>query len=412
MTAETKEITVIGAGVAGMCAALFLQRDGHKVTVLDRNDPGSGCSYGNAGFISPGTSTPKATPNMLRQAPRWLFDDNGPLKVRPGYALKAAPWLWQYIRAGRPAVIAEGIKALSALHEHVFALYDELADTRDLIRHMGQIHIFETDAAFAYAQSINIRRRERGIEVEEISLDEAKQLAPGLGPKVRHAMFFPDNGHTVSPQGLVAALADRFAADGGRILTEDVEGLEVEDGKAVIRTDAGRHAPEHIVISAGAWSGRLAKMLGDDLPFESQRGYHLELVDPGAMPTVGISATERKFAITPMEGGLRLAGTAEFAGLDAAPDYRRSDALFENAKQILPDLKRGDDRKWMGHRPCFPDSLPVIDAATKVGNVHYAFGHGHTGMSGSPMTGKLTADLIAGRPPSIDPTPFRATRFS
>lgn len=396
-----------------MCNALFLQRDGHQVTVIDRADPGNGCSFGNAGFISPGTSTPKATPNMLRQAPRWLFDSNGPLKVRPGYALKVAPWLWQYIRAGRLEVITEGIKALSALHEHVFQLYDELADTTEVIRRMGQIHVFETDAAFAFAQKINIRRRERGVTVDEISLDEAKQLAPGLGPKVHHAIFFPENGHTVNPQGLVAALAARFTADGGTVLKETVTGLEVEDGSAFVKTETGRHEPDHIVVSAGAWSGRLAAMLGDDLPFESQRGYHLELADPGVMPKVGISATERKFAMTPMANGFRIAGTAEFAGLEAAPDYRRSEALFENARHIFPDLQRDEgDRRWMGHRPCFPDSLPVIGPATKVGNVHYAFGHGHTGMSGSPMTGKLTADMIAGRAPSIDPTPFRVTRFA
>jgi glycine/D-amino acid oxidase-like deaminating enzyme len=407
-----ENILVIGAGAAGMCTALFLQRDGHRVTVVDQREPGAGCSFGNAGFLSPGTSSPKATPNMLRQVPGWLLDPTGPLKVRPGYALKAAPWLWQFIRAGRPSVIADGMSALLSLHEKVFEFYADLADTSALIRRMGQMHIFETDAAFAYAVQANTRRRERGITVDELSADEARQIAPELGQAVRHALFFPDNGHIVSPFKLVSALAERFTADGGTILRDDVRTLEMHDGAVTgVHTATETLHPDQLVIAAGAWSANLAIQLGDNIPLESQRGYHLELTDPGAKPKIGLQSVERKFTITPMESGLRLAGTAEFAGLDALPDYHRADILFDHAKSLLPGIKRGDDRRWMGHRPCIPDSLPVIGPATKVKNVHYAFGHGHTGMSGSPMTGKLIADMLAGRTPTIDVSPFRATRF-
>ncbi|MBL25462.1 MAG: hypothetical protein CMM48_16380 [Rhodospirillaceae bacterium] len=410
-----KDILVIGAGAAGMCSALFLQRDGHRVTVIDRDAPGKGCSFGNAGFLSPGTSTPKATPNMLRQVPGWLTDPSGPLKVRASYALKAAPWLWQYIRAGRPQVIAEGMTALLGLHENVFDLYGELVDTSDIIRRLGQLHLFESDAAFTYAQKTNIRRRERGITVDELDADEARQIVPEIGPDVRHALFFPDNGHLVSPFKLVSALAEKFVADGGTVLCDEIRKLSLQDGKVIrVEGKTQKLSPDHIVLSAGAWSANLAAQLGDRIPLESQRGYHLELTQPGAMPKIGLQSVERKFTITPMESGLRLAGTAEFAGLDAGPDYRRADVLFEHAKKLLPDITRhadGGDRHWMGHRPCIPDSLPVIDRATNANNVHYAFGHGHTGMSGSPMTGKLVSDLVAGRPTGIDTDPFRLSRF-
>jgi glycine/D-amino acid oxidase-like deaminating enzyme len=408
----SKDILVIGAGAVGMCTALFLQRDGHQVTVLDQREPGAGCSFGNAGFLSPGTSSPKATPNMLRQVPSWLFDPAGPLKVRANYALKAAPWLWQFIRAGRPAVIAEGMSALLGLHEKVFDLYGELTDTSDLIRRLGQMHIFETDAAFAYAQQGNVRRRARGITVDELNADEARQIVPDLGPAIRHALFFPDNGHIVSPFKLVTSLAEKFSADGGEIVRDEVRNLTVKNGVvSAVHTATQTHSPSHVVIAAGAWSATLATQLGDKVPLESQRGYHLELTEPGIMPKIGLQSVERKFTITPMEGGLRLAGTAEFAGLDAEPNYQRADVLFDHANKLLPGMTRSDDRRWMGHRPCIPDSLPVIGPANHVSNVHYAFGHGHTGMSGSPMTGKLISDMIAGRTPSIDAAPFRLTRF-
>ena len=407
-----KNILVIGAGAVGMCTALFLQRDGHQVAVVDEREPGAGCSFGNAGFLSPDTSSPKATPKMLRQVPSWLFDPAGPLKVRANYALKAAPWLWQFIRAGRPTVIAEGMDALLGLHEKVFDLYEELTYTSDLIRRLGQMHIFETDAAFAYAQQGNIRRRARGITVDELNADEARQIIPELGPAIRHALFFPDNGHIVSPFKLVTSLAERFIADGGKIIRDCVHSLTVNDSTvSAVHTETQTFTPSHVVIAAGAWSATLAIQLGDRVPLESQRGYHLEMTEPSIMPKIGLQSVERKFTMTPMGDRLRLAGTAEFAGINADPDYQRADVLFDHANKLLPGMTRSNDLRWMGHRPCIPDSLPVIGPAKHVTNVHYAFGHGHTGMSGSPMTGKLISDMIAGRAPSIDATPFSLSRF-
>ncbi|MBO42927.1 MAG: hypothetical protein CMM28_04310 [Rhodospirillaceae bacterium] len=408
----SKNILVIGAGAVGMCTALFLQRDGHHVTVVDEREPGAGCSFGNAGFLSPDTSSPKATPNMLRQVPSWLLDPTGPLKVRANYAIKATPWLWQFIRAGRPTIIAEGMNALLGLHERVFDLYEELTDTSHLIRRLGQMHIFETDDAFAYAQQSNIRRRQRGITVDELNADEARQIVPELGPAIRHALFFPDNGHIVSPFKLVTSLAEKFIGDGGKIVRDAVHSLAVEDSTVnAVHAETQTFTPSHLVVAAGAWSAALAIQLGDKVPLESQRGYHLELTEPHIMPKIGLQSVERKFTMTPMEGRLRLAGTAEFAGINAEPDYQRANVLFDHAKKLLPGITRSDDRRWMGHRPCIPDSLPVIGPAKHVTNVHYAFGHGHTGMSGSPMTGKLISDMIAERSLSIDATPFLLSRF-
>jgi glycine/D-amino acid oxidase-like deaminating enzyme len=178
-----------------------------------------------------------------------------------------------------------------------------------------------------------------------------------------------------------------------------------------VHTDKDVITADRIIVAAGAWSIRITKQLGDRIPLETQRGYHMELPSPGIMPRIGLQSEERKFTITPMEGGLRLAGTAEFAGLDAAPDYRRARVLLDHTRIFFPDIDAADAREWMGHRPTTPDSLPVIGPSTRHENVYYAFGHGHTGLSGSAMTGRLIADLIAKRQPSIDPSPYRVSRF-
>jgi D-amino-acid dehydrogenase len=409
---KSKTIAVVGAGIAGVSCALHLLRDGHRVTLIDRGDPGKGCSFGNAGFISPGTATPRATPDALRQVPGWLLDAKGPLRVRWTYALQAAPWLWRFVRAGRPETIAAGIRALQDLHGQAFDIYDGLIDTSGLIRRLGQLHIFETDTAFAAAQKLNEQRRARGVAVEELDPDALRQMAPELGPACRHALLFPENGHTVSPYRLVRTLADRFVADGGSIRQRDVTRFAVVGGTVTgVDTNRGPLLADHVVVAAGAWSARLARDIGDRIPLETQRGYHLELPEPGLSLRIGMQSVERKFTITPMEDGLRLAGTAEFAGLDAAPDYRRARALFGHASRLLPGLKDEGARQWMGHRPCTPDSLPVIDRATRHANVHYAFGHGHTGLSGAPMTGQLIAEMVAGRATSIDAAAFRLGRF-
>lgn len=409
---EPRDITVIGAGIAGICCAIHLLRDGHRVTVIDRDGPGENCSFGNAGLISPSTSAPLASRDVIRKAAGWMFDAESPLRVRWRYLPRALPWFWRFVKAADPAVYADGVRALCALHAEAFDIYDSLIDTGPVIKRLGQLQVFEHDATFAVAQDINRVRREAGASVEELDGAALRQMVPELSAIVRHALFFPDNGHTVNPHRLVNTIADRFAAEGGVIRRGEVRGFETGNGaiRALV-TDAGAEPADTVVVSAGAWSQPLARALGDAIPLEAERGYHLELPEPGVMPRIGLSAADRKFTMTPMENGFRLAGTAEFAGRDAPPDYRRARILFRHAKAYFPGLEDSGAREWMGRRPSTPDSLPVIDRAGRYANVYYAFGHGHTGLSGSPMTGKLIADMIAGREPSIDPTPFRLARF-
>jgi len=210
----------------------------------------------------------------------------------------------------------------------------------------------------------------------------------------------------------VQRLAEGFQRDGGTVLRREVRDVEVgPDGPRRLRTDQGDIEVETLVVAAGAWSARLAARFGDRVPLESQRGYHVTVGEPGVAPRMPVMWAERKFMMTPMQPGLRFAGTVEFAGLEAPPDYRRARVLLQQGKEVFPDLSTSSVSEWMGHRPCLPDSLPVIGRSPRFGRVLYAFGHGHTGLSGAPTTGRVVADLVAGRPPALDLTPYRVDRF-
>lgn len=415
MNAETKNVTVIGAGIVGMCCASYLQRDGHQVTVVDSAAPGENCSFGNAGGLSPGSIVPVAMPGMLRQVPKWLMDPLGPLAIRWGYLLPVLPWLIRFVRAGRIDRVEEIATALRALLSPVFESYDSIArgaGAEGLIHKSGQMHVYRSDEAFRKDSLGWKLRRERGCEIEEIDADQIRQIEPALAPIFVRGIHFPTHGHCANPFKLVQMLAEQFVRSGGTLLRRRVTGFRMgESGPTALRTDGGDVLVEHLVIAAGAWSHILSKQLGSSVPLESQRGYHVTVADPGVAPRINIMWADAKFMATPMEMGLRFAGTVELAGLDAEPDWRRARVLLEQGKVMYPNLRDAKVSQWMGHRPCTPDTIPVISRSPHHGRVHYAFGHGHTGLSGASTTGRVIADLVAGRKPAIDVSPFRVDRF-
>ena len=412
---EPRNVTVIGAGIVGMACACYLKRDGHDVTVIDPLPPGEGCSKGNAGHISPGGCLPMAMPGVLSKVPGWLADPFGPVRIRWRYLPRAAPWLMRFVGMGTREKAEVSADALRALHAPVFEAYDPLvqhAGAEDLIIRSGQLYVYETEEGLENDRMGWEMRRARGVEVQELDADAIRQIEPTLAPIYRRGVYLPEHGFCRNPQRLVHALAEQFIRDGGTVLGRAVTRFEIgPDGPRRLHTEAGEVEASDIVIAAGAWSHKLTAMLGDRLPLESQRGYHLEFAAPGVAPLNTVTSPERSFAATPMETGLRFAGTVEFAGLSAPPDYRRARILRDLGRRMYPGLANGGTSEWMGHRPSLPDSLPVIDRATRFPSVYYAFGHGHTGVSGSPVTGRIIADLVSGRPPEIDISPFRVDRF-
>jgi D-amino-acid dehydrogenase len=409
------EIVVIGAGIVGACCAAWLVRDGHAVTLLDPGPEERAASWGNAGAISPGSCIPLAMPGVLRKVPGWLLDADGPLVVRPRYALKAAPWLARFVAAGRASRVPAIADALRALHGPVYESYaaligDDFGD--GLIRRSGSLVVYRGEAAFAGAAGEWRMRRERGARFERVQGAELHSLVPALSGAFTHAMLQPDHGYVVDPLRLTRAIIDSARSAGARLHRARAIRLAPGSQRVEVVVEGGEAiAADRVVVAAGAWSRALVEGIGIRIPLETQRGYHLHVRRPAIELPMPVSFAQDKFYATPMAGGIRLAGTVEFAGLASPPDERRASRLSRIAARWLPKLTVEGATPWMGHRPCLPDSLPAIGPVAQDPRIVLAFGHGHNGMTSAPTTGRLVADLVAGRPPRIDAAPYRPDRF-
>lgn len=408
-------VTVVGAGIVGVSCAAFLQREGFAVTLVDRLEPGFGTSFGNAGSVSPSAILPVAMPGMLRKVPGWLLDPLGPLTIRWRYLPVVLPWLVRFLRHANREEAVRVATAMRSLMETVFEDYADILDpaTFDrLIRRDGCLYVYENRAELdAAGWSLDLRRR-LGAQMEEIGGDDIRQLEPALNRRFDIGIFAPENGRTVDPHLLVRAIAEQVRGKGGTILRAEVRDVEIgPEGPAALITSAGRLAVDRLVLAAGAWSAPLARKLGARLPLETQRGYHVTFADPQIEVRRTVMWNKRSVFVNPMDCGLRIAGTVELAGLSAAPNMARADKLARIAREMFPDLDTAGATQWMGHRPCLPDSLPVIDRSPRFANTVFAFGHQHVGICSGAPTGRQVASLMAGRPTGIDLRPFAAGRF-
>ena len=411
----TKAVTVIGAGIVGVATACYLRRDGHEVTIVDMRPPGEYCSFGNAGILSPGSCVPLATPGVVWNVPGYLADPTGPFAVRWPYLPRAMPWFLRFLAASRPNKVERIADALRSLLKQTFDAYAPLvrhAGVTDLIRQTGYVVVYRTRAAYAGDAIAWKLRRERGVIVETLDASEIRRRVPQLAGEYEVGLYLPEQGYCANPERLTKSLAAQFVRDGGTLLQRKVLDLEIgSEGPRALVTDAGRVEIDTLVICAGAHSSAFSSKLGDEVPLEAERGYHVTYSDPRVELPLPVFMPEHKFFVTPMEMGLRIAGQSEFAGIDAEPDYTRADILAGHMERILPGISTADTTKWMGRRPSMPDSMPVVGRATKWPNVYYAFGHGHVGLCGGAPTGRIIADLIAGRNPACDVGPFSPARF-
>ena len=410
-----KNIIIIGAGIVGIATASYLRRDGHAVTVVDMRPPGEYTSFGNAGILSPGSCVPQALPGVLQKVPGFLSDPMGPLAIRPAHFLKALPWFLRLVAASRLSRVEQIADALRPLLKQTFDAYAPLvqnAGVTDMIRQQGYVVAYSSREALQRDALPWKLRRDRGVVIEEIDGAAIRQKVPQLAGSYEAGLYLPEQGHVTNPERLTKALAEQFQKDGGKILQRKVLDIEFSpEGPRALVTDAGHLPLESLVICAGSHSNEFTAKLGDNLPLEAERGYHVTFSDPRFTLPMPVFLPQQKVFVTPMEMGLRIAGQSEFAGNDAEPNYGRADVLSKQMQAIFPGISNVDATKWMGRRPSMPDSLPVIGPASKMPNVWYAFGHGHVGLCGGAPTGRLSAEMIGGRPTNIDATPFGAGRF-
>ena len=411
----TQRIAVIGAGIIGAATALVLQRRGLAVTLVDASEPGMGCSYGNGGAISPDFCVPASLPGMLKRVPRWFADPEGPLVVRWSRMPAATPWLVRWIRAGRMDRVNASSAALRALHAPSLSRYDALLASRaqGLIETTGQIYVWRSNAASPTEALARSLRERHGVVTRALDAQAIRELDPNLAPGFTRGLFFPDNGHTVNPLRLVRTLVALFVDAGGTVERRRVRRFQVtaRNASAAQCEGAADIVADTFVLATGIDSRKFANVLGDRVPLEAERGYHVMLPDPGVRPRIKISNRDHMFGLTPMEHGVRISGTVEFAPPGAPMNERRARSLLAHAKRMYPGLNGEGAQLWMGSRPSTPDSLPVIGRARRARNVVYAFGHGHTGLTGAPMTAELVASVVTGEPSPIDSSPFLPSRF-
>src|SRR5215468_579173 len=410
-----RHIAVIGAGIVGVCTALYLQRDGHRVTLIDRLGPGEGASKGNAAVIAAESCVPVATPGILWRVPGMLLDPLGPLAIRWRYLPKLAPWLWEFVKVSSPRRVEEISKALRPLLVQAVDSYVPLlksAGLEDILRRTGWLGVYESDKKFATAQGDLALQRRRGVRMEVLPAEEIRQFEPSLAPIYRHAVYFPENAYVTNNYRLVQTLAESLVRNGGTLLKEEVRDFALGPrGPTHVITDKGRHAADSVGLTAGAWSKALAVKLGHRPLLDTERGYHVMFPNPGVMPRLPIYSGDYSFAVTPLEHGLRFAGTVELGGLEAPPNYARANVLLERGRRMFPGLGESGKTEWMGFRPSMPDSVPVISGSAKHPNAFFTFGHGHVGLTLAAVSGRLIADLVAGRDPGLDMRPYRIDRF-
>ncbi len=415
MTGSKGQVTIIGAGIVGVSCAAFLQREGFAVTVIDRLEPGLGTSFGNAGSVSPSAILPVSMPGMTKKIPGWLLDPLGPLTVRWSYLPRIAPWLARFISHATREECVRVATAMRSLMGSVFDDYGSIlpGDSFDrLIRRNGCLYIYENREELQAAKWSLDLRRNLGAEMVEVGGDEIRQFEPALNKRFDLGIFAPENGSTVDPHLLVNSIADEIRKNGGRFLKAEVKDVTLgAEGPVALETTKGQIPVDRLVLAAGAWSSPLARKLGAKVPLETQRGYHVTFPQPGIGVNRTVMWNKRSVFVNPMDCGLRIAGTVELAGLKAAPNYARADKLTEIALEMFPELDTTEQSKWMGHRPCLPDSLPVIDRSPRYPNTIFAFGHQHVGICSGAPTGKHVAALMSGATPKIDLSPFSVSRF-
>ena len=412
----TKSVAIIGAGIVGVSTAIWLQRAGHDVILIDKKGPAEGTSFGNGGVLASASVVPISVPGLLGKAPRMLFSANEPLFLKWSYLPKMLPWLIKYMANANHDAVRHRAAAISQI------IGDSLADHQALAAGTGaEKWIVPSDYLFLYKDMAHFEsdafgwdiRRENGFEWDVLEGDDLREYDPAFGPEISLGVRNRNHGKISDPGQYVKDLAAHAVANGARIIIGTAEDFLTDNGRIYgVRVDGENVDCTSVVLAAGAWSAPLARSLGINVPMESERGYHIELNQPNIMPRSPVMVASGKFVATPMEGRLRLAGIVEFGGLDAPPSRKPFALLERNIKSAIPGITWKESSEWMGHRPSISDSLPLIGEVPGVSGAYFAFGHDHIGLTGGPKTGRILSQLISGKHPNLDLGPFSPSRFA
>lgn len=411
------KIIVAGAGITGVSVAEWLRREGHDVMLVDRIAPGESgqTSYGNGGILACCAVVPVAVPGIWKKAPKMLFDPDGPLFLRWSYLPRLLPWLVPFLLSGRREKVGEIAAALLPLIGDSVEQHQALArgtPAERWIRTGEYSYLYSSRVAFEGDAFGFALRESHGFEWEERDRKALLETDPNLGPDYTFAAAFRNHGWIADPGHYVADLAAWFEGQGGQVRRAEIsEIVPLEGGRAAVIAGGERIEADRVVVATGAWSAKFSRKLGHEPALESERGYHMWLRGSSIQPPHPYMLAESKFVVTPMEAGLRCAGLAEFGGLDAPASKAPADLFKRRIRKLYPELTWDSEDVWLGHRPSTVDSLPLLGPSPRAPGVVFAFGAQHLGLTMGPKTGRLVADLIEGRTPNIDMTPYRVGRF-
>lgn len=423
---DKKNIAVIGAGIVGINCALSLQSQGFQVTLIDKEAIAAGCSKGNAGHFATEQVFPLAEFNLLWQLPKLLLDPLGPMALSPWYFPKAIPWFLRFMANMPSTVRNKNSEAIKSLNKYAIDYYIPLlkeAQAEHLLIKRGSLLVYENTPITEINKQWK-HYHDAGIAVDLLNREQVLALEPNLSEKITHALYFTEVGHTSSPAELCQQLALLAINKGANFKQFSVQSLTTTEQGVELADDSQSLLFDKVVIATGAWSKNLLAQLNYKLPLEIERGYSLDL--PQEDITLNnddalqrpVASAERRFIMTPMQHGLRLSGTVEFAGLKRKANFKRADMLYKHAKNMITNIvsfnekECKEEQRWMGFRPSLPDSLPVICQTPNHSNVFCALGHQHLGLTQGAITGKLIGQIILGEKTDIDISPFCLSRFN
>ena len=411
---KSLNIGIIGAGIQGISNALFLQKKGFNVTIFDRDEPGShAASYGNAGHFSPYASLSLNRTDVLADVPAMLLSSTGPLALKWNYVPKMIPWFMKFIFNTTKNKMMHTAKNMHQILDLALPAYDELFDEIDLeglVENKGILYIWNEKDLKSRELEIKVRD-ELGVQQQLVNKKEIHDLEPNIKPFYHGGVYYPYARHARNPKKILLKFFELFLKKGGKFEKQDVKQIEFNDESPTIQTDSQKFDFDKIIIACGAFSKKLTDKLGERIPLDTERGYHIHFKNCDHLLSRPVIFSNRGFGITPMEQGLRVVGTVEFGGLDNPLSKSRIKNLINNAKYMLDDLPEHED-EWLGFRPTLPDFLPVMGPSKNHKNVFYCFGHHHLGWTLGPISGKIVSGMIAKENTNLNLDPYSSLRFS
>jgi len=407
------KIGIIGAGIQGVCTALFLQKKGYQVTLFDRDEPGNAASYGNAGHFSPYASVPFNRPDVITDVPAMLFSSRGPLALKWNYVPKMIPWFIKFLLNCRKEKMMHTAKNMHQILSLSLPAFDELFDDISLdglVENKGVLYIW-TDQNLKSRELENQIRKELGIKQQLLNPKEIHDLEPNIKPFYHGGVYYDYARHAKNPKKILIKLFENFIEKGGKFLKLNIKNIDFDDEKPVLRSETQRFIFDKLVIACGAFSKKLTDMLHENIPLDTERGYHVHFKNCEHLISRPVVYANRGFGMTPMEQGLRVVGTVEFGGLQNPLSKSRVKNLILNAKDMLDGLPEHKD-EWLGFRPSLPDFLPIIGPSKNYKNVFYSFGHHHLGWTLGAISGKIISIMIDNENTNMDLQPYSSIRFS